>query len=148
MTRHLTTDEILESMIGEAASEQAQHAAGCSQCAAEISRLKETLSTFRGAVDRWAARTPAPRTAFLTEPASPSASRPLRWALAGVVSIALVVIPIYKNASDREREARAIEDALLLEQVQAQLSRDVPVSMEPLMNLISDTTLEDRGGRR
>jgi hypothetical protein len=52
--------------------------------------------------------------------------------------IILLVIPVYKNKREEKRARQAMEDALLLEQVNASLSRDVPASMEPLMNLVSE----------
>jgi hypothetical protein len=54
-----------------------------------------------------------------------------RWPLAAAAVIVLAAVPFYKSARDaRQSEA----DALLLERVEAGISRDVPMAMEPLLN--------------
>jgi len=72
----------------------------------------------------------------------------LRWAIAGVVLIILLVIPVYKNAREQKRAREAMEDALLLEQVNASLSREVPAPMEPLMKFVSDSSVEGVGNHQ
>jgi hypothetical protein len=54
----------------------------------------------------------------------------MRWPLAAAAAILLVGIPLYKAARDA-RQAEA--DALLLERVEAGVSRVVPAAMEPLL---------------
>jgi len=62
----------------------------------------------------------------------------LRWALVAAALLLLSAIPIYRNVQDRQRQAeRARADALLLEQVDAEVSRAVPRPMEPLAKLVS-----------
>jgi hypothetical protein len=52
--------------------------------------------------------------------------------------LVLAAVPIYRNAQDRQRQAEiARADALLLEQVDAEVSRAVPRPMEPLVKLVS-----------
>jgi hypothetical protein len=63
-----------------------------------------------------------------------------RWAAAAVVLLLLVAIPIARNWQQRQRErelARHRADEMLLQQVNAELSRSVPASMEPLTSLVS-----------
>jgi anti-sigma factor RsiW len=151
MISHLTSDEISRAMIGDVTPEQERHTRECLECAAELERLNETFLLFRESVHEWAGRTEgAAVPADLELEARPSrfSAHPLRWALASAGVIALVALPIYKNEIDRKREAQAVEDRLLLEQVNASLSRAVPESMEPLMNLVSDTSLEGVGNRQ
>ncbi len=60
---------------------------------------------------------------------------PLRWVVVGVVLLALGAIP-YERIREQQRAAeQAREDALLLEKVNAGISRMVPRSMEPLLGL-------------
>ena len=61
----------------------------------------------------------------------------MRWALVAAALLVLAAIPIYRNAQDRQRQAEiARADALLLEQVDAEVSRAVPRPMEPLVKLV------------
>jgi hypothetical protein len=61
--------------------------------------------------------------------------RRLRWSMAAAALVVLAVIPAWKGAHDRrvaEESDRA--DAILMEQVAAQVSRTVPRTLEPLLN--------------
>jgi hypothetical protein len=49
----------------------------------------------------------------------------------------LSLIPIYNGARAHEHKAQMARDATLLEQVDAEVSRPVPASMEPLVNLVA-----------
>ncbi len=72
-------------------------------------------------------------------PAADQAVRPtflLRWVIAVVGVLILGSIPVsYEHAREQQRAAQAREDALLLEKVNAAISRTVPRSMEPLLGL-------------
>lgn len=54
----------------------------------------------------------------------------LRWAAAAMVALTLGAIPVYRDARRQEQE-RA--DVLLMEKVNAALSRPVPRALAPLM---------------
>jgi len=74
----------------------------------------------------------------------------LRWALAVAVA-ALLAIPIYSTMTERRRAGEALgetADTLLLEEINAHLSRTVPEPMEPLMELLSDGSANEPGGRQ
>jgi len=150
MISHLSSDQISRLMIGEATPQEAQHAVECAQCAEEVTRMRETLSMFRDSAQHWSERSGgsiAPNRAFL-QAASPAFDvSPFRWALAMAVLILVVMVPVYKSISDRHRAADA-EDALLLEQVNAHLSRNVAAPMEPLMELLSEGSADEIGGRQ
>src|SRR5436190_22032534 len=135
MTSHLSSGRIEMLLSGRATREEEQHAAGCLQCAAEISRLTETLSIFRDSVHAWAAHRSEAALSF----GSSERARFRRfgiarfaWALA-LVSFLLIAIPLYRMARDPQQDAVTVDDAVLLEQVNAQLSRVVPAPMEPYM---------------
>jgi hypothetical protein len=151
MIRHLSSKQISKLTIEKAAPEEGQHVRDCAECAAELRRVRETLSRFKDSVERWAERSSGsvvPDTAFLEAVKLPVFTRrPVRWALALAVLILVVTIPIYKNITDRQREAE-VQDALLLELVNAQLSRTVPAPMEPLMELLSNGSADELGGRQ
>jgi len=62
----------------------------------------------------------------------------VRWCLAAAALVLMAAVPIQKSRLDREREAELDRaDALLMERVDAAVSRAVPRPMEPLMRLIS-----------
>jgi len=58
----------------------------------------------------------------------------LRWAATAVVVMMLAAIPTYENVQKRQRLAEEKADALLLEQINAGLSRSVPRAMAPLLD--------------
>jgi hypothetical protein len=140
MIRHLTSDEISNVLIGDATPEQHQHATECTACAASLEHLKDTFSVFRASVREWSGKNEAsvPQPIDFSATAASINLHRLRWAFASLVLIILLVIPVYKNKREEKRARQAMEDALLLEQVNASLSRNVPASMEPLMNLVSE----------
>jgi len=141
MSPHLSEREISLWMVGERTPQQEQHVRECSECSAELARLEASLALFRGSVRHWSdrqVRVPghlAPTRGSRGYPARP---RPLRWALVAAALLALAAVPIYRNVQDRQRQAEiARADALLLEQVDAEVSRAVPRPMEPLVKLVS-----------
>ena len=149
MIRHLSSEEISKVMIGEATPEQSQHAAGCAECNVELSHLGETLSSFRGSVQHWTEQcggSVVPDRAFLGTESRVFSFDALRWALA-VAAMILLAIPFYRGMSSRDRKEQ-VEDTLLLEQVNAHLSRAVPAPMEPLIELLSDGSADEVGGRQ
>jgi hypothetical protein len=97
-------------------------------------QFREALGEFRGSVRAWS----EDHAAAMTTPASGSlarswnASRQLAWAvaIAAVCVIASFVLP------HRGPDRLAASDASLLNRVDAQVSRTVPASMEPLMQLV------------
>jgi hypothetical protein len=148
MNSHLSSEQISEFIIGKATAKQAQHAAKCAECAAELAQLQETLSGFRHSVQHWSEQSGGsmiPDPAFLSRE-SRVFLYPVRWAL-GAAALIVLAIPVYQDIRNRDRERQA-EDALLLERVNAHLSRAVPAPMEPLLELLSDGSADELGGRQ
>ena len=143
MNNHLTPEQISNWVIGERSPETQQHAGQCLECRAELDRLQDALTSFRGSVLQWAgAQTPAFKTTRRFRAHS------LRWVLATAAVVLLAVIPIYKNRTDRQREAEALTDTQLMEQVNSHLSRGVPAAMEPFMELMSISNDQKNGETR
>ena len=140
MSQHLSSQEISQWMIGERTPQQEQHVRQCSQCGAELARMETALALFRGSVRHWSdrqSRADPPAIASMS-PARGSRPHPVRWALVAAALLVLAAVPIYRNAQDRQRQAEiARAEALLLEQVDAEVSRAVPRPMEPLVKLVS-----------
>ncbi len=134
MSRHLSSQEISQWMIRERTPQQEQHVRECSECEAELARLEASLALFRGSVRHWSGlQVRVPRSL-----APGPLPHPMRWALVAAALLVLAAVPIYRNAQERQRQAEiARADALLLEQVDAEVSRAVPRPMEPLAKLVS-----------
>ena len=149
MISHLSSKQISKVLAGKATPEERLHANECAECRTELIRLRETLSLFRDSVLKWADegyRSAPVSAAFLRVEKSAYSRQPLRWALITALLILFVAVPLYRSVSDHHRQTDA-DDALLLEQVNAHLSRAVPAPMEPLMQLLSDSSTKEVGGR-
>jgi hypothetical protein len=148
---HLSPDSVSKLMIGEATLEERQHAAECTQCALELRRLKETFFVFGHSVRAWAAESGAPlvpEQPLLRNSHPGMGFSPLRWALVSALLILLISLPLYRGVRDERRRAKELEDTLLLEQVNKQLSRDVSLPMEPFMNLFTEMSADSVGDRQ
>jgi hypothetical protein len=147
MIAHLTSEQLSNLIAGDATAQQTQHASECPVCSDEVNRVKDAMGIFRDSVHRWAERNGASTVPDISF--APRRSFGIRWILAAVAAlIVLIVAPLYKKANDQKRSLEAAEDTLLLEQVNAHLARTVPESMEPLMKLISNASVEESGGRQ
>lgn len=134
MNAHLSPDEISAWLIGDESLEHAHHLAACPACSAELARLQSTLHDFREAVNNWKAPVPA---------TSRRPRRGWRWALAAAAAVALAAVPVYRQ---HRADSAAREDALLLEQVDAEVSAPVADAMEPLVPLVSWNGREQKTG--
>jgi hypothetical protein len=138
---HLSSEDISRWTAGERADECARHLGECLLCRAEVARLESVLDAFGGAVREWGAAQPCgelPRAWQADRAARNWRMRRLRWSLAAACLVVLAAIPVWKNARDRRIAAEAARaDAMLLEQVNRQVSRTAPAALEPLMNLVA-----------
>ena len=57
--------------------------------------------------------------------------------MVAVVMVLLAAIPIYRSRERQRPADTSLEDAVLLEQIDAGVSRSVPAPMEPLTGLVS-----------
>jgi hypothetical protein len=141
MSQHLSSREVSQWMIGERTPQQEQHVRQCPECGAELARMEAALGLFRGSVRHWSdrqVRVFRPLTPTRGSRGYPARPLPVRWALAAATLLLLAAVPIYRNVQVRQRQAEiARADALLLEQVDAEVSRAVPRPMEPLAKLVS-----------
>jgi hypothetical protein len=141
MSRHLSSRQISQWMIGERTPQQERHVRDCSQCGAELARLEAALALFRGSVRHWSDgqnRAELPPIANISPARRGPRIRPVRWALVAAALLVLAAVPVYRDAQERQRQAEiARADARLLEQVDAEVSRAVPRPMEPLVKLVS-----------
>ncbi len=138
MSQHLSAQQISNWIVAgrsQPADQQVeQHIRDCPKCKAELLRLEETLSQFRGSVRAWSDRQV---TAALPVAGKPPRPQPLRWVLVLAALFVLATVPVYRSAMDRRQAEQLRTDAILLEQVDAALSRTIPAPMEPLTKLVA-----------
>ncbi len=136
MIAHLSSEQLSECILGQPSPSVARHIQDCPACRAHLASFREALGEFRGAVRAWSedqanAALDAPAAGW--EPRSWSPSHQLAWAvlIAAVCIIASFVMPRHSA------EVAPGSDSLLLNRVDAQVSRTVPSSMEPLLKLVA-----------
>jgi hypothetical protein len=128
MNSHLTSEEIYQWLAGERGNEVEEHFRECPACHVEMNRLRRALVGFRHSLEQ----TAIPAVSYQrVRHALP------RWILATAALCAIGAVPAYWSAHQQRAAEQAKTDELLLERVNAGLSRTVPASMEPLMQLIS-----------
>jgi hypothetical protein len=129
MNRHLSSEQISKWVIGDRTPEAERHAGECAACRGEIERLQGSLTLFRGAVRQLSGgRVGMESRAAWTPPGRWTAwnRHGLRWAAMAAMVTLLGVFPAYKSWENSRRIATAKQDAVLLEQVDAELARSVP----------------------
>jgi hypothetical protein len=67
---------------------------------------------------------------------APATPRRKLWVAVAALGL-LAVVPVYRERQARERAAREQQDAQLLQQVDAEISRAVPGAMDPLVKMVS-----------
>jgi anti-sigma factor RsiW len=139
MNQHLSADQISGWTSGERNLEVEQHIAACPACRTQVAALQDTLAAFRGSLHQWSEEQ------FRTSaPIRPQAVKPLSWVTWNKLSGACVAVMIclvagvsVRQRTNQESAAEAATtDALLLKQVDMELSRTVPRPMEPLTKLM------------
>lgn len=128
MNSHLTSEEMYQWLSGEHGADVEEHFRECPACRTELLQFRSALTGFQSSLEQC----PVP-------PVSRRSVRPAlsRWVLASAALSLMVAGPVWWNARQQRAAEQAKADELLLERVQAGLSRSVPASMEPLMQLIS-----------
>jgi hypothetical protein len=138
MKPHLSAEEIADWMTGERTQDRERHVSGCEACRGEIARMQSALSEFRGAVRAWDSP-PA-----LVLHARPRVPRAARWLLAAAALALSVGAPVYRYRQQAAEAARL--DAILLDQVDAEVSEAVPRPMQPLVQLVSWNSSSEGNG--
>ena len=128
MNSHLSSEELYQWLSGEGGNEVEEHFRECPACQADLHQFRRALAGFRNSLEQC--------------PVPPAHLRPVRqtiprWLLAAAAVLLLAAAPIYWTARQQRAAEQSRTDELLLERVNTGLSRNVPASMEPLMQLIS-----------
>ena len=128
MNSHLSSEQICHWIAGTRATEQERHLRDCPACRAEVDHFQGVLTGLRTSLEQ----EPVPAISY-------SRARQIlpRWILATAALALLVATPVFWNARQQRAAEQAKADQLLLERVETGLSRAVPASMEPLVQLVS-----------
>jgi hypothetical protein len=150
MSGHLSRDQISKLLSGQATAEERSHSQVCDLCRQQVTQLAETLSTLRESVRQWASESKGPAVPmdFLRSRPGVPRLRQFSWIAAAAVLTMTVLVPLYWNVPVSPRKTSDAEDAILLEQINAQLSRDVPAPMESFMNMVVNPQDDKDGGRQ
>ena len=136
MSGHLSSREISEWASGTRTADRENHLHECAECREELTRLHGALSDFRDSLRSWSAAEGAPpRPMWRTE--SAHGTHRLRWAMVAMALVLLAAIPVYLARERPHPVDTSAEDTVLLEQIDANVSRTVPATMEPLTGLVS-----------
>jgi len=139
MITHLSSEQVAEYIVGYPSPIVAEHLRDCPACRAEVVNFREALGDFRWAIRSWSEEQ-ASEYQTNAAPVMPAPVPDPRWwtpshQFAGALLVAAICI-IASFVVPRHPEKVLSSDAVLLSQVDAQVSRTVPSSMEPLMKLV------------
>jgi anti-sigma factor RsiW len=140
MSRHLSSEQLSRWAMGERSSQDEQHLRDCPLCGAEVARFDATLAHFRGSLRDWS-QTASAGTKPIAIP--PEHRAPWRlWTLRGMALAAALLIAAWIPVHHAWQHPNggstgSAFDAQLLEEVDAGVSRTVPQSMEPLLQLVA-----------
>ena len=139
MITHLSSEQVAEYIVGYPSPIVAEHLRDCPACRAEVVNFREALGDFRWAVHSWSEEQASQYQANAAS-AMPAVVPDTRWwtpshQFAGALLVAAICV-IASFVMPRHPEKVLSSDAVLLSQVDAQVSRTVPSSMEPLMKLL------------
>ncbi len=149
MSEHLSAGQIAEWTAGERRPELDSHLRECAACRSQIEEFQTVLGQFRGSIRSWSdaqfGRVERPAWA----PRSTKRVQPrLYWAAATAAFCALMAIFLFQGSVPTTRRPLLNEphvtanhltatDAVLMRQVDTEVSQTVPDAMEPLMGLVS-----------
>lgn len=138
MNGHLKPEQFSESVAGFCEPEIERHLSDCAECRAEVARLQEILGGFRSSVQDWSYRKmPVARPL----PLDRSVMRFTQFrTVAAVLMLAIAVLAgwmLRRDDAITGRHQPALSDAALLEQIDKQVSREVPSHLEPLLDLVA-----------
>jgi len=160
MSNHLSQDQLSMWILGRSTAEELQHGRECPQCRAELARFETPVAAFRSVMLEWSDRETTPRSeevSTLLRTPKPTINTSWRWVAVGSAALLLTAIPFYRQRVDTavslppaiDGAADANADALLMDAVNAHLSRTIPAPMEPIMALIpTQKDLNRQGGTK
>ena len=137
MNTHLTSQQISECVFGEGSREAELHVRECSLCQADLSQFEASLKGFRDSVRHWSEQQIPPFLPRAKRNPAQSRMMGLCWVMAAIALCVFIGRLSYRPVSPSQTAAIAIADTALLAQIDHEISRTVPDSMEPLTQLVS-----------
>jgi ferric-dicitrate binding protein FerR (iron transport regulator) len=143
--RHLTSQEISQWLVEGPSAGAEAHADNCYACQAKLAEARQPLEMFRTAVMAWSEAQPE-HPVRMVQQSQGSGRRAWIWAPAlslalGVALLAgFLVSPraVRNHATATPAVANApVSDAVLMEQVDSEVSEAVPDAMAPLTDLVA-----------
>jgi hypothetical protein len=135
MNEHLSPEDISRWFAGERSSESQRHVGECEECSARLDSMESTLTEFRGSAHDWSAAQSASVPPIVWR--APAHHTAQRWVLAAASLLILVSASAYWHTRQQTRAAEMARADALLEQVDTEISRAVPQTMEPLVDLVT-----------
>ena len=135
MKEHFTAQDISRWFAGERSGELQRHAGECEACSARLDRMESAMAEFRGSVHEWSAAQAASAPPIAWGPPVRHMAR--RWILAAASVLILASGPAWWHFRQQARAAEMARADALLRQVDAEISRAVPRTMEPLVSLVT-----------
>jgi hypothetical protein len=144
MNEHLSPEDISRWFAGERRGEVQRHAGECEACSARLDRMESAMAEFRGSVHDWSAAqsAAAPHIAWQARQTTENDGLSHRhlartWILAAASLLILASGPAWWHYRQQARAAEMARADALLQQVDAEISRAVPQTMEPLVSLVT-----------
>jgi hypothetical protein len=135
MNEHLSPEDISRWFAGERSPDLQRHAGECEACSARLDRMESAMAEFRGSVHDWSASQTAAATQIVWRP--PTRRLVRTWILAAASLLILASGPAWWHFRQQARAAEMARADALLQQVDAEISRAVPRTMEPLVSLVT-----------
>jgi hypothetical protein len=135
MNEHLSPEDISRWFAGERSGEVQRHAGECEACSARLDRMQSAMAEFRGSVHDWSAAQSAAAPPIVW--AAPVRHLARTWILAAASLLILASGPAWWHYRQQARAAEMARADALLQQVDAEISRAVPQTMEPLVSLVT-----------
>jgi predicted anti-sigma-YlaC factor YlaD len=139
MSREQEEELIIRFAMHEESAEDRVHLQECSACRQEVERTLDALRSFRGSVREWSEKE--------AEAAQQAVLKPVRRSLVASWGPIFAVLLLLAFIGSRYLVTRDVvkkgspgavdTDAVLLKQVNTDLTRGVPSGMEPLLTLVS-----------
>ena len=126
---HLSAEQIAQWVAGERTAGADSHLSACTVCRAQVAEFEDVLAQFRDSLKSVPAAPPVLK-----------ARRMILWprlVAIGAAASLLLLVPVYRDRQARQRAALEQQDAQLLQQVDAEISRAVPDAMDPLVKMVS-----------
>ena len=147
---HLSAWEQEEYLLDQRTPQMIRHLSECADCREAIAGLEHGIGIYRKAALEWSAESLAVRPQpYITASRQPALT--LRWAMAAIIPILLLLlalIPFHLSSHRSAQPVAQISDDALLDQVDEQTSVAVPSSMESLTHLVSTDNHADHKGSK